>query len=199
MEAEEAERVVRTVHKAAARAVDRLVSEMNAPAWKTMGVDAKRAALIDILDEYNASVESDLAACDEMLSFDYDHPYLNAGSLALGLGALREMRSTPKYGDKFHLLDQAKGILGRAIARIDQPQRDDGGPIGSRPPGPGFYESEQARAEAVAGEQRNVTARPGLDSARADSVPEAAGPYDDLREPWYRRLLGRNRAGGSPG
>jgi peptidoglycan/xylan/chitin deacetylase (PgdA/CDA1 family) len=189
MEAEEAERIVRAMHKAANRATKRLVREMSAPAWQAMDAAAKRAALSDILDEYNASVERFQTACDEILSHAYAHPHLSTGTVKLGLDSLRKVRSRPVDGETFRLLDEGRMALGRALARLDHPQPDDSAPIGSRPPGPGFYRSEQARAEA----QRNVARRPGMNSAQANSVPDVAGPYDDLREPWYRRLLRRNR------
>ena len=203
MQAEEAERIVRTVHKAAARAVDRMESESDAR--KAMGADAKRAALNDVLDEFDASLESVRAACAEMVSPDYVHPYIELPQLQFALSELLEMRSMPFGVPKFNLLYMGRAHLDIIVAQLDQPQRDDRGQPGAAPSaGPGFYggsdsqarrlrEGAQARARAVGGEQRDVTERPGLNSAHADSVPEVSAPYDDLREPWYRRLLRRNR------
>ncbi|MEV7244484.1 hypothetical protein AB0N92_25015 [Streptomyces sp. NPDC093248] len=202
MEAEEAERVVRTVHKAAARAVDRTESEV--ASGKARGADAKRAALTAIWNEFEASLESVRAACTEMVSPDYVHPYIELVRLQFALGELLEMRSAPHGMPTYQLLYSGKVHLDIIVADLDK-RRDDARPIGARPSaGPGFYgdsdsrerrphEGAQARAEAVGGEQSDVTTRPGLNSAHADSVPEVSAPYDDLREPWYRRLLGRNR------
>ncbi|MEU9677820.1 hypothetical protein AB0D92_30465 [Streptomyces parvus] len=204
MEAEEAERVVRTVHEAAVRALDRLP-----PAGNTMGPDARQAALNGVLDEFNASVEGVLASWAEMISVDFIHPHIDVNRSQLSLGAILGMRSRRRINrmEAFLSLDQVKAYLDDSIDRLDRPQPDvpperGGDAIGARPPGPGFYREPhqralyaraQAYAQAAAGGQHDVTAQPGLNSADADLVPEISAPYDDLREPWYRRLLGRNR------
>ncbi|MFJ3714341.1 hypothetical protein [Streptomyces sp. NPDC090057] len=215
MEAEEAERVVRTVHEAAARTLDRLEGEMNAAlAGNAMEADALRAALNGVTDEFIASVESVLAAWAEMVSLDHVHPHIDLPRSQLALGAFLELTGIATGSKQvnrshvFALLYLIKGYLDVSVTQLDQPQPDadtaSSGTIGARPSaGPGFYGDAQARrfheraqayAEAVAGEQRNVTARPEPNSTDADSVPGISGPYDDLREPWYRRLLRGNRS-----
>ncbi|MFI6967245.1 hypothetical protein [Streptomyces sp. NPDC050255] len=205
MEAEEAERVVRTVHEAAARALDRLP-----PVENTMEADARRAALNGVLDEFNASVESVLASWAEMVSVDFVHPHIDASRSQLSLGSILGMRSRRPINpmEAYLSLHSVKSYLDSSIDRLDQPQPDappqrSGDAIGSRPSaGPGFYrephqqqlyERAQAYAQAAAGGQHDVTAQPELNSTDADLVPEVSAPYDDLREPWYRRLLRRNR------
>ncbi|MEV8108979.1 hypothetical protein [Streptomyces sp. NPDC088135] len=163
-----------------------------------------------MLDEFDASVEGVLASWAEMISVDYVHPHIDVRRSQLSLGVILAMRSRHRTTgtDPSFLLDLVKTFLDSSIDRLDRPQPDaspqrDDGPIGSRPSaGPGFYtdpnargfyELAQAYVQTVAGEPHDVTARPGLNSTVADSVPEVSAPYDDLREPWYRRLLRRNR------
>ncbi|QLJ04624.1 hypothetical protein HZZ00_28875 [Streptomyces sp. NEAU-sy36] len=198
MEAEEAERVLRTVHKAATRAGDRLESEIGSSwrdAWRTDAAPA-RAVLKDIPDEFDASVASVMAGCAELVS--KDHPYPDPDA-TFALNAILRMRSPERnIVQKAELLELARPHLGFAIDDLDNPS---GEKIGGRPPGPGFYQGDQSvprRAEAGAGEQRNATTPSGLNSVHDGSVSEVAGPYSDLREPWYRRLLRRNRGDGSP-
>ncbi|WP_133885587.1 hypothetical protein [Streptomyces sp. BK208] len=196
MEAEEAERVLRTVNEAAGRALHQVLVKTHwAPAfwWETpnRATDAQRAALQDLLDEFDASVESVLTACAAMVSHEHAHLDTEARS---ALATLLKIRSEPDNAGKLRLLAAVNRQLDPVIRRLDPPQPELGSaPIGSRPPGPGFYQRQQARAEAAAEEQRRVTARPGGNPANGDSVPGTVSPYDDLREPWYRRLLGRNR------
>ncbi|MFF8575532.1 hypothetical protein ACF07F_24635 [Streptomyces sp. NPDC015237] len=213
MEAEEAERVVRTVHEAAARALDRLP-----PAENTMGADARQAALTGVLDEFNASVESVLASWAEMISVEFVHPHIDVSRSQLSLGSILAMRSRRRINrmDAYLSLHSVKSYLDSSIDRLDRPQTDappqrSGGAIGSRPSaGPGFYgapdqrqlyERAQAYVQAAASGQNDVSAQPERDSTESDAdlVPEVSAPYDDLREPWYRRLRRRNRpASGSP-
>lgn len=178
-------------HKASARVVDRMEGD-EAETRKAMDAYAKRAAFNDILDEFAASMEGIWAACAEMTSPDYVHPYIDIPRLQFALSSLLETRSTPFGVPLFELVYTGRAHLAVIVAELDRRELDSA-PIGSRPPGPGFYQRQQARAEAAAEEQRRVTARPGGNPANGDSVPGTVSPYDDLREPWYRRLLGRNR------
>ncbi|MEW1819145.1 hypothetical protein [Streptomyces diastaticus] len=187
---------------------------MAALTGNAIGVDARQAALNGVMDEFNASVESVLAAWVEMVSLDYVHPHINLPRSKLALGAFLELTGTATgskrikpRNDVYILLCLIKGYLDVSITQLDKPHPDadikSDGAIGARPSaGPGFYGDPQARrfheraqayAEAVAGEQHEVTARQGPNSTDADSVSGISGPYDDLREPWHRRLLRRNR------
>ncbi|MEU3729741.1 hypothetical protein AB0E81_10085 [Streptomyces sp. NPDC033538] len=220
MEAEEAGRAVRTVHEAAAHALERLegIDNLRAEA------DAKLALLDGVIDEFTASMRSILPVWAEMASGGFRCSYPgNPEHLWVALGAflaLNEDRAGTLVDKRFriwNLMGCLERELAVALAELDPPlpQPDAGvsegagssGSIGSRPPGPAFHEyvpeGERHRwsrfrdrgrdyAEAVAEEQREIPSPPELNSAH--SVPGIiSGPYDDLREPWYRRLVRRNR------
>ncbi|WP_148017021.1 hypothetical protein [Streptomyces sp. OR43] len=239
MEAEEAGRAVRTVHEAAAHALERLEGIDNVRAE----ADAKLALLGGLVDEFSASMRSVLPVWAEMASGGFRCSYPgDPEHLWVALGAflaLNEDRAETLVDKRFRIRDLI-GCLKReltvALAELDPPipQPEAGtsesahpslnpplqqpgagasegagssGLIGSRPPGPAFHEyvpeGERHRwnrfrdrgreyAEAVAEEQREIPSPPELNSAH--SVPGTiSGPYDDLREPWYRRLVRRNR------
>ncbi|MEU9517729.1 hypothetical protein [Streptomyces sp. NPDC048224] len=224
MEAEEAGRAVRTVHDAAAHALEQL----KGIDISTEEADARLAMLGGVTDEFNAGMRSVLPVWAEMASDGFRSTYPGDPShLWVALGAflaLNEDRAGT-YADKrfriWDLLGCLKRELAVALAELDPPlpqpdagagagvsqSADTSGSIGSRPPGPAFREhvpeGERHRwhqlrdrgrdyAEAVAEEQREVPTPPGSNSAHP--VPGiVSGPYDDLREPWYRRLVRRNR------
>ncbi|MFJ3043471.1 hypothetical protein [Streptomyces tendae] len=220
MEAEEAGRAVRTVHEAAGHALEQLkdidVSREEADAKLAMlggVIDEFNASMQSVLPVW---AEMTSGGFSSSYPGDPSHLWVALGAFL----ALNEDRSGTLADKRFRIWDLMgclKKELAVALAELDPPfpQPDasaresagSSGLIGSRPPGPAFHEyvpegqrhrwrklrdSGRDYAEAVAEEQREVPAPPGLNSAH--SVPgNISGPYDDLREPWYRRLVRRNR------
>lgn len=113
------------------------------------------------------------------------------------------------------LLQLAGDQLGASLSWFDSPQlakdadSEDGGLIGARPSaGPGFHDPGAARRErvqemlnqralafaaTVATEPPETEMPPGSASAGTGSESEIPRPYDDLREPWFRRMFRRAR------
>ncbi|WP_143659275.1 hypothetical protein [Streptomyces sp. M1013] len=217
-DAAKAERVVRTVHEAATRALDRLEGS-TAPADGASRAerDAQEAAFTLAVNEFIASVQTLLPVWADMISRPH-YIGMNGYHPQVALGAFAKVTGDHSQPYTLRMLEMIKEQLGYSLAELDPPppqQADAGdgepagssGSIGARPSaGPSFfvpehqlrqwypfYEDGQTYADTAAGEQGNVTARPESDAAHANSDSEISGPYDDLREPWYRRLLGRNR------
>ncbi|WP_208624822.1 hypothetical protein [Streptomyces misionensis] len=120
MEAEEAERAVRTVHEAAAHALDR-PKDIAISHTKSEEADAKLALFSGVMDDSNASMRSVLPVWAEMASGDFRSSYPGDRShLWVALGAflaLNEDRAGTLADKGFRILD-LMGCLKRELAVV---------------------------------------------------------------------------------
>ncbi|MGW7682051.1 hypothetical protein ACWGID_15005 [Kribbella sp. NPDC054772] len=134
----------------------------------------------------------------------------DSSDLRVALGAILQARETARLPFTRDVRSESTELLGLAheyldayvrqrVERPDRPANDTTAEaqdlsdrIGARPPGPWFLETDKlsargsAFAESVAAQQRDGEVPAG----RADEIP---GPYDNLREPWFRAALRRVR------
>ncbi|UQS25289.1 hypothetical protein L1857_22000 [Amycolatopsis thermalba] len=224
---EKAEGVVRTVHEALGRALDRLRDDPGFRTGLTPGdprLEGTRVAMTAVVDELEVRVAPVMAAWADMVRRGAGaHPRIAPYHPRVAFAAFVEATRVAHASFATYtgrgvetLLTLSKQQLDIAVAGLDEPPplpkptpkatptSADGptGRIGARPSaGPRFYEDpdEQRRqalldglyeralplAEAIA----DTAPAPG--SARAGSDSGIPGPYDDVREPWYRRALRR--------
>lgn len=190
MKQEDAEQVVRTVHAAATQALQRL---KEAPTATT--AQAQRACVADALAEFDATVAKVFSAWVEMAAERFEHPRIAPFNPIAAFGAFTAVSKDRDSHYNQLMLGHIKESFAISLKQLaDTGERNEpSGNIGARPSaGPSFYEEfrnrlyEHGREQAalIAETQHHATARSG---------PSRSGPYDDLREPWYRRLLRRNR------
>ncbi|MFD4195187.1 hypothetical protein [Amycolatopsis thermoflava] len=211
----EAERVVRTVHEALGRALDQLRREGTRTKPDAAEPEGARAALKVVVDELDASVAPVMTAWAEMVLRGADaHPRIAPYYPRVALAAFLEGRRVANASFTTHtstgvevLLAVSKEQLDVTVATLDEPppapRALPEGRIGARPSaGPRFYEdpAEQRRQALLDGlyERALPLAQEVVAQSAAAASPETGvpGPYDDVREPWFRRAFASRRRRG---
>ncbi|WP_020416093.1 hypothetical protein [Amycolatopsis sp. ATCC 39116] len=222
----EAERVVRTVHEALGRALDQLRREGTRTRPDAAEEERARATLKVVVDELDASVAPVMAEWAQMVLRGADAdpriaPYYPRVAFAAYLEGCRVANAsfaTHTSRGVEVLLAVSKKQLDVTVATLDEPppepvatldepspapRAQPEGRIGARPSaGPRFYEdpAEQRRQALLDGlyERALPLAQEVVAQSAAAATPEAGvpGPYDDVREPWFRRVFAPRRRRG---
>lgn len=207
--------MVRTVHEALGRALDQLRREGTRTRPDAAEKERARATLKVVVDELDASVAPVMAEWAQMVLRGADAdpriaPYYPRVALAAYLEGCRVANAsfaTHTSRGVEVLLAVSKEQLDVTVATLDEPppepRAQPEGRIGARPSaGPRFYEdpAEQRRQALLDGlyERALPLAKEVVAQSAAAATSEAGvpGPYDDVREPWFRRVFAPRRRRG---
>lgn len=211
------ERVIRVAGDAIDRALSRVRASMDV--LKLSGLEEAerseigRSMLRGVMADLNASVGPPVLAVWGMLAGDHPNPSFRdpaSGYVGIALYAFHDAFRHVDSPFAQHTMAQVAGSLRHAKSYLEgsvyyiraEPENDDSereGPtqyIGSRPPGPRFVDdsdddSQQRDASRPVPDPSGAV--PGSSVAHADVDSGIPLPYYDLRDPWVRRVLRRNR------